>query len=144
MHEKLKVEHAKFEREHADALERCSLYDRDMLEKSGRIKNHEIELSTLEKLIDLVLLHLTEPKRGTAPQFLLLFREKYLDLLQQICQIKHKLCESPGSYSDIYKHNVLVSIIYSTLLKLVSNLTEAVFQEIFLILSSLKSCAIAL
>ena len=99
---------------------------------------------TLEKLIDLLLLHLTEPKRGTAPQFLLLFRGKYLDLLQQIFQIKHKLCESPGSYSDIYKHNVLVSIIYSTLLKLVSNLTEAVFQEIFLILSSLKSCAIAL
>ena len=51
MHEKLKVEHAKFEREHADALERCSLYDRDMLEKSGRIKNHEIELTTLERLL---------------------------------------------------------------------------------------------
>ena len=99
---------------------------------------------TLEKLIDLLLLHLTEPKRGTAPQFLLLFRGKYLDLLQQIFQIKHKLCESPGSYSDIYKYNMLVSVIYATLDKLSSSFSAFVYQEIFLILSSLKSCPIAL
>ena len=99
---------------------------------------------TLQELIDILLLQLTEPKRRTVPQFLLMFRNKYLDLLQQIFQRKLKLSESSGSYPDMYKYNMLVSVLYVTLDKLSSNFSGFVYQEIFLILSSLKSCPIAL
>ena len=99
---------------------------------------------TLQELIDILLLQLMEPNKRTVPQFLLTFRNKYMDLLQLIFQRKLKLSESAGSYPDMYKYNEFVSILYVTLDKLSSNFSALVYQEIFLILASLKSCPIVL
>ena len=99
---------------------------------------------TLQELIDILLLQLMEPNKRTVPQFLLMFRNKYMDLLQLIFQRKLKLSESAGSYPDMYKYNEFVSVLYVTLDKLSSNFSALVYQDIFLILASLKSCPIVL
>ena len=99
---------------------------------------------TLQELIDVLLFQLMEPNKRPVPQFLTFFRNKYMDLLQLIFQRKLKLSESAGSYPDMYKYNELVSVLYVTLDKLSSNFSALVYQEIFLILASLKSCPIAL
>ena len=99
---------------------------------------------TLQELIDVLLFQLMEPNKRTVPQFLTFFRNKYMDLLQIIFQRKLKLSEPAGSYLDRYKHNELVSVLYITLDKLSSNFSALVYQEIFLILASLKTCPIAL
>ena len=110
----------------------------------GKMASNDKLDKTLQELIDILLLQLMEPNKRTVPQFLLMFRNKYLDLLQLIFQRKLKLSESSGSYPDMYKYNELVSVLYVTLDKLSSNFSALVYQEIFLILSSLKSCPIAL
>ena len=99
---------------------------------------------TLQELIDILLSQLMEPNKRTVHQFLLMFRNKYMDLLQLIFQRKLKLSESAGSYPDMYKYNEFVSVLYVTLDKLSSNFSALVYQEIFLILASLKSCPIVL
>merc|ERR1712088_664032 len=48
---KLLEEHEKFSKEHKDAMERCSLYDRDMMAKANKIRDQTIELKTLEKML---------------------------------------------------------------------------------------------
>ena len=99
---------------------------------------------TLQEVIDVLLFQLMEPNKRTVPQFLTMFRNKYMDLLQIIFQRKLKLSEPAGSYLDRYKYNELVSVLYITLDKLSSNFSALVYQEIFLILASLKTCPIAL
>ena len=99
---------------------------------------------TLQEVIDVLLFQLMEPNKRTVPQFLTMFRNKYMDLLQLIFQRKLKLSESAGSYPDMYKYNEFVSILYVTLDKLSSNFSALVYQDIFLILASLKSCPIVL
>ena len=99
---------------------------------------------TLQEVIDVLLFQLMEPNKRTVPQFLTMFRNKYMDLLQVIFQRKLKLSEPAGSYLDRYKYNELVSVLYITLDKLSSNFSALVYQEIFLILASLKTCPIAL
>ena len=99
---------------------------------------------TLQELIDVLLFQLMEPNKRTVPQFLAIFKSKYMDLLQIISQRKLKLSEPAGSYPDICKHNELVSVVYITLDKLSSNFSALLYQEIFLILASLKTCPIAL
>ena len=99
---------------------------------------------TLQELIDVLLFQLMEPNKRTVPQFLAIFKSKYMDLLQIIFQRKLKLSEPAGSYPDIYKHNELVSVVYITLDKLSSDFSALVYQEIFLMLASLKTCPIAL
>ena len=99
---------------------------------------------TLQELIDVLLFQLMEPNKRTVPQFLTMFKNKYIDLLQILFQRKLKLSESAGSYPDMYKYNELVSVVYITLDKLSSNFSALVYQEIFLILASLKTCPIAL
>ena len=99
---------------------------------------------TLQELIDILLFQLMEPNKRTVHQFLLMFRNKYMDLLQLIFQRKLKLSESAGSYPDMYKYNEFVSVLYVTLDKLSSNFSALVYQDIFLILASLKSCPIVL
>ena len=98
---------------------------------------------TLQELIDVLLFQLMEPNKRTVPQFLAIFKSKYMDLLQIIFQRKLKLSEPAGSYPDICKHNELVSVVYITLDKLSSDFA-LVYQEIFLMLASLKTCPIAL
>ena len=99
---------------------------------------------TLQEVIDVLLFQLMEPNKRTVPQFLTMFRSKYMDLLQLIFQRKLKLSESAGSYPDMYKYNEFVSVLYVTLDKLSSNFSALVYQDIFLILASLKSCPIVL
>ena len=99
---------------------------------------------TLQELIDVLLSQLMEPNKRTVPQFLAMFKSKYMDLLQIIFQRKLKLSKPAGSYSDICKHNELVSVVYITLDKLSSDFSALVYQEIFLMLASLKTCPIAL
>ena len=99
---------------------------------------------TLQDLIDVLLFQLMEPNKRTVPQFLAIFKSKYMDLLQIIFQRKLKLSKPAGSYPDICKHNELVSVVYITLDKLSSDFSALVYQEIFLILASLKTCPIAL
>ena len=99
---------------------------------------------TLQDLIDVLLFQLMEPNKRTVPQFLAIFKSKYMDLLQIIFQRKLKLSEPAGSYPDMCKHNELVSVVYITLDKLSSDFSALVYQEIFLMLASLKTCPIAL
>ena len=99
---------------------------------------------TLQEVIDVLLFQLMEPNKRTVPQFLTMFRNKYMDLLQIIFQRKLKLSEPAGSYLDRYKYNELVSVLYITLDKLSSNFSALVYQDIFLILASLKTCPIVL
>ena len=99
---------------------------------------------TLQDLIDVLLFQLMEPNKRTVPQFLAIFKSKYMDLLQIILQRKLKLSKPAGSYLDICKHNELVSVVYITLDKLSSDFSALVYQEIFLMLASLKTCPIAL
>ena len=99
---------------------------------------------TLQELIDVLLFQLMEPNKRTVPQFLAIFKSKYMDLLQIIFQRKLKLSEPAGSYPDMCKYNELVSVLYITLDKLSSDFSALVYQEIFLILASLKTCPIAL
>ena len=99
---------------------------------------------TLQDLIDVLLFQLMEPNKRTVPQFLAMFKSKYMDLLQIIFQRKLKLSKPAGSYLDICKHNELVSLVYITLDKLSSDFSALVYQEIFLMLASLKTCPIAL
>eukprot|EP00092_Neocalanus_flemingeri_P001893 GFUD01002020.1.p1 GENE.GFUD01002020.1~~GFUD01002020.1.p1 ORF type:complete len:4147 (-),score=1483.97 GFUD01002020.1:293-12733(-) len=50
-HAELVAEHSKFGKEHAAAMERSRLYDKDILEKSRKIKEQAIDLKTLENLL---------------------------------------------------------------------------------------------
>ena len=50
-HSELAAEHDKFGKEHAAAMERSKLYDKDMLDKSRKIKEQSIDLKTLENLL---------------------------------------------------------------------------------------------
>ena len=50
-HTALVEEHNKFNEEHAAATERSRLYDKDMLEKSRKMKEQAIDLKTLENLL---------------------------------------------------------------------------------------------
>merc|ERR1711936_926357 len=50
-HSELVAEHEKFSEEHAAALERSKLYDKDMLDKAKKIKEQAIDLKTLENLL---------------------------------------------------------------------------------------------
>ena len=99
---------------------------------------------TLQEVIDVLLFQLMEPNKRTVPQFLTMFRSKYMDFLRIMFQRKFKLSEPAGSYPDMCKYNELVSVVYITLDKLSSNFSALVYQEIFLILASLKTCPIAL
>ena len=99
---------------------------------------------TLQEVIDVLLFQLMEPNKRTVPQFLTMFRSKYMDFLRIMFQRKFKLSEPAGSYPDICTYNELVSLVYITLDKLSSNFSALVYQEIFLILASLKTCPIAL
>ena len=99
---------------------------------------------TLQEVIDVLLFQLMEPNKRTVPQFLTMFRSKYMDFLRIMFQRKLKLSEPAGSYPDICTYNELVSLVYITLDKLSSNFSALLYQEIFLILASLKTCPIAL
>ena len=48
---KLKAEHDKFNVEYNLAMDRSNLYDKDLLEKSSKIKEQAVDLKTLEKLL---------------------------------------------------------------------------------------------
>ena len=50
-HVKMKAENEKLCKEHADDMERFLLYDQEMLEKEWRIKDQEIEIINLEKML---------------------------------------------------------------------------------------------
>jgi len=50
-HAELVTEHDKFSKEHAAAMDRSRLYDKDMLDKSRKIKEQTINLKTLENLL---------------------------------------------------------------------------------------------
>merc|ERR1711872_771137 len=50
-HSELMAEHEKFSKEHAAAIERSKLYDKDMLDKTKKIKEQAIDLKTLENLL---------------------------------------------------------------------------------------------
>ena len=50
-HSELAAEHEEFSKEHAAALERSKLYDKDMLDKAKKIKEQAIDLKTLENLL---------------------------------------------------------------------------------------------
>ena len=47
----LLIEHERFSREYEAAMERSRLYDKDMLEKTKKIKEQSIDLKTLENLL---------------------------------------------------------------------------------------------
>merc|ERR1712130_269712 len=51
IHSELIAEHEKFSKEHAAAVERSKLYDKDMLDKTKKIKEQAIDLKTLENLL---------------------------------------------------------------------------------------------
>merc|ERR1712106_666776 len=50
-HSELVAEHEKFSKEHATAVEKSKLYDKDMLDKARKIKEQIIDLKTLENLL---------------------------------------------------------------------------------------------
>ena len=50
-HSELVAEHEKFREEHAAAVQRSKLYDKDMLDKARKIKEQSIDLKTLENLL---------------------------------------------------------------------------------------------
>ena len=50
-HSELVAEHEKFREEHAAAIERSKLYDKDILNKARKIKEQSIDLKTLENLL---------------------------------------------------------------------------------------------
>ena len=50
-HSELVAEHEKFREEHAAAVERSKLYDKDILNKARKIKEQSIDLKTLENLL---------------------------------------------------------------------------------------------
>ena len=115
-HSDLLLEHERFSREYEAAMERSRLYDKDMLEKTKKIKEQSIDLKTLENLLhektkkityQLSEVDLKEKELNKVKEFIVNFENVISQKEMELTELKSILDES-GEHSKLIDLKVKV------------------------------------
>ena len=115
-HSDLLLEHERFSREYEAAMERSRLYDKDMLEKTKKIKEKSIDLKTLENLLHektkkityhLSEVDLKEKELNKVKEFIVNFENVISQKEMELTELKSILDES-GEHSKLIDLKVKV------------------------------------